>query len=102
MDTKGIFGGNNAASEYHGMPGNLMNGTGGLPTGVASGLPGSTFTASTGALNSQMLLLQNFWQSQLNGIEQGDMDFKTFQLPLARIKKVMKTDEEVKVKTQLQ
>jgi len=62
-----------------------------------SGLPGSTFNASTGALNSQMILLQNFWQSQLNGIEQGDMDFKTFQLPLARIKKVMKTDEDVKV-----
>lgn len=45
----------------------------------------------------QMTLLQNFWQRQLQEIEHGDLDFKNFQLPLARIKKVMKTDEEVKV-----
>jgi nuclear transcription factor Y gamma len=41
-------------------------------------------------------LLSNFWQAQLQNIEQGDLDFKNYQLPLARIKKVMKTDEDVK------
>lgn len=41
-------------------------------------------------------LLTNFWQAQLQNIEQGDLDFKNYQLPLARIKKVMKTDEDVK------
>ena len=46
-----------------------------------------------------LLLLQNFWQSQLQAIDQGDLDFKTFQLPLARIKKVMKCDDDVKVRS---
>ncbi|CAG8441619.1 2749_t:CDS:2 [Diversispora eburnea] len=41
-------------------------------------------------------VLDNFWQQQVNEIRHGDHDFKVHQLPLARIKKVMKTDEEVK------
>ena len=53
--------------------------------------------ASASALSNQLMLLQNFWQSQLQAIEHGELDFKNFQLPLARIKKVMKTDEDVKV-----
>ncbi|KAM0683724.1 CCAAT- binding transcription factor component [Mitosporidium daphniae] len=52
---------------------------------------------SSSALSNQLMLLQNFWQSQLQAIEHGELDFKNFQLPLARIKKVMKTDEDVKV-----
>lgn len=39
-------------------------------------------------------LLQSFWGTQLQALENDHQDFKTFQLPLARIKKVMKTDEE--------
>lgn len=39
-------------------------------------------------------LLQSFWGTQLQALESEHQDFKTFQLPLARIKKVMKTDEE--------
>lgn len=39
-------------------------------------------------------LLQTFWQTQFQQIDQEPNDFKNFQLPLARIKKVMKTDEE--------
>ncbi|CAG8437706.1 3819_t:CDS:1 [Funneliformis caledonium] len=42
-------------------------------------------------------VLDNFWQQQINEIRHGVHDFKVHQLPLARIKKVMKTDEEVKV-----
>ncbi|CAG8539210.1 9408_t:CDS:2 [Acaulospora colombiana] len=40
--------------------------------------------------------LDSFWQQQVQEIRHGDHDFKVHQLPLARIKKVMKTDEEVK------
>lgn len=41
-------------------------------------------------------MLNNFAQTQLQHIEQGELDFKNYQLPLARIKKVMKTDDDVK------
>ncbi|KAI8916059.1 CCAAT binding transcription factor component [Gorgonomyces haynaldii] len=37
-----------------------------------------------------------FWQNQMQEMEQGNMDFKYHQLPLARIKKIMKSDEDVK------
>lgn len=54
--------------------------------------------ASAAALASttNAALLSNFWQTQLGQIEHGELDFKTYHLPLARIKKVMKTDEDVK------
>lgn len=41
-------------------------------------------------------ILSNFWQAQMQLLEQSEVDFKNYQLPLARIKKVMKTDDEVK------
>ncbi|RUP45598.1 histone-fold-containing protein [Jimgerdemannia flammicorona] len=44
----------------------------------------------------QLQLLQNFWSSTMTEIEGGVFDFKVHQLPLARIKKVMKADEDVK------
>jgi hypothetical protein len=47
--------------------------------------------------HSQLQIIQQFWQNQLNAIEHGDHDFKNHQLPLARIKKVMKADEDMKV-----
>jgi hypothetical protein len=59
--------------------------------------PGMNPNLSSSAMANPMMLLQNFWQSQLAAIEHGELDFKTFQLPLARIKKVMKTDDDVKV-----
>jgi hypothetical protein len=33
----------------------------------------------------------------MDGVERETPDFKTYNLPLARIKKVMKSDEEVKM-----
>lgn len=33
----------------------------------------------------------------MDAVERDNPDFKTYPLPLARIKKVMKSDEEVKV-----
>ncbi|KAI7874684.1 histone-fold-containing protein [Lichtheimia hyalospora FSU 10163] len=40
--------------------------------------------------------LAKFWQEQLNVAESFESDFKNHPLPLARIKKVMKTDQDVK------
>lgn len=41
--------------------------------------------------------LESFWTRQMEGVEGETPDFKTYNLPLARIKKVMKSDEEVKM-----
>lgn len=48
----------------------------------------------TGRYRDMMML---YWQETINSIEHDDHDFKNHQLPLARIKKVMKTDEDVKM-----
>ncbi|OUM66497.1 hypothetical protein PIROE2DRAFT_40747, partial [Piromyces sp. E2] len=37
-----------------------------------------------------------FWQNQLINIEQTQTEFKSHSLPIARIKKVMKSDDDVK------
>lgn len=41
--------------------------------------------------------LESFWARQMDSVERETPDFKTYNLPLARIKKVMKSDEEVKM-----
>jgi hypothetical protein len=41
-------------------------------------------------------ILNKFWQERLEEINQQE-DFKVHQLPLARIKKIMKSDEDVRV-----
>ncbi|CAH0479750.1 unnamed protein product [Peronospora belbahrii] len=51
-------------------------------------------------MQQQQLTLHAFWQHQIQDISQIDpnaFDFKTHQLPLARIKKIMKTDEDVRM-----
>ncbi|KAG0367388.1 hypothetical protein BGZ54_003954 [Gamsiella multidivaricata] len=47
---------------------------------------------------AHMHLLQSFWINQMHEIENVPQDYKLHHLPLARIKKVMKTDEDVKAK----
>ena len=42
--------------------------------------------------------LRSFWQRQVDTAEQETPDFRHPPLPLARIKKVMKSDPEVKVR----
>lgn len=42
-------------------------------------------------------MMMQYWQEVINNIEREDHDFKNHQLPLARIKKVMKTDEAVRM-----
>lgn len=44
------------------------------------------------------LSLRRFWQHTINTAEQSEEDFKHQALPLARIKKVMKSDPEVRVR----
>ena len=41
--------------------------------------------------------LRSFWQRQIDTAEQETPDYRHPPLPLARIKKVMKSDPEVKV-----
>lgn len=41
--------------------------------------------------------LGKFWQEEMHNADIFDSDFKNHPLPLARIKKVMKTDQDVKV-----
>lgn len=48
----------------------------------------------TGAYKNMMMA---YWQETINSIEHDEHDFKNHHLPLARIKKVMKTDEEVRM-----
>lgn len=43
-------------------------------------------------------MLQSFWMNQMHEVENVPQDYKLHHLPLARIKKVMKTDEDVKVR----
>ncbi|KAL6576313.1 Nuclear transcription factor Y subunit C-1 [Orobanche hederae] len=47
-------------------------------------------------LEQQQQQLQRFWNGQRQEIEQAN-DFKNHQLPLARIKKIMKADEDVRM-----
>mmetsp|Transcript_4087 Transcript_4087/g.4005 ORF Transcript_4087/g.4005 Transcript_4087/m.4005 type:complete len:339 (+) Transcript_4087:646-1662(+) len=42
-------------------------------------------------------MMMQYWQETINSIEHDEHDFKNHQLPLARIKKVMKTDEDVRM-----
>lgn len=51
-------------------------------------------------LQQQQMQLGVFWNQQvadISNIDADKYDFKTHQLPLARIKKIMKTDEDVRV-----
>lgn len=41
--------------------------------------------------------MNTYWQNQITRLETEDHDYKIHQLPLARIKKVMKADPEVKM-----
>lgn len=60
--------------------------------------PGGVFgNVGQGLTGKNREMLMQYWQETIDSIENDDHDFKNHQLPLARIKKVMKTDEEVKM-----
>ncbi|KAG0380008.1 hypothetical protein BGX24_010607 [Mortierella sp. AD032] len=56
-----------------------------------------TTAALTQQQQQQLVFAQEFWEEQILAAEQFDSDFKNHPLPLARIKKVMKSDPEVKM-----
>ncbi|XVF49620.1 hypothetical protein PTKIN_Ptkin04bG0028000 [Pterospermum kingtungense] len=72
------------------------------PTSAVTHTPPSTATAAAAAgpfhhlLQQQQQQLQMFWSYQRQEIEQAN-DFKNHHLPLARIKKIMKADEDVRM-----
>lgn len=47
-------------------------------------------------------MIQQFWQEQQRIMETGEVDLRKHELPLARIKKVMKTDDDVRTKMVIQ
>jgi hypothetical protein len=47
---------------------------------------------------AHMHLLQSFWMRQMHEVQNVPQDYKVHHLPLARIKKVMKTDDDVKAR----
>lgn len=57
--------------------------------------------ASTHSSRRPVFDLNRFWQEHFTEIGELQTDFKTHVLPLARIKKVMKSDPEVKVSSNL-
>ena len=52
---------------------------------------------SQGLSGQSQEILNVYWQNQVSKLENDQHDFKQHQLPLARIKKVMKADPEVKM-----
>ncbi|XWS37112.1 hypothetical protein CRYUN_Cryun19dG0015400 [Craigia yunnanensis] len=71
------------------------------PTSAITPTPSSTTTTTAThpfqhLLQQQQQQLQMFWSYQRQEIEQVN-DFKNHQLPLARIKKIMKADEDVRM-----
>lgn len=62
------------------------------------GIPGGVFSnVGQGLIGKNRDMMMQYWQETINSIEHDDHDFKNHQLPLARIKKVMKTDEDVRM-----
>lgn len=60
--------------------------------------PGNAFSnVGQGLESTHRDLMIQYWQETIDSIENDEHDFKNHQLPLARIKKVMKTDEDVKM-----
>jgi len=64
--------------------------------------PPETFTGhwqnvSQGLNGNYRDILNTYWQNQVTKLETDEHDYKLHQLPLARIKKVMKADPEVKM-----
>jgi histone H3/H4 len=57
----------------------------------------SASQVSQGLSGPPQEILNVYWQNQVTRLETDDHDFKLHQLPLARIKKVMKADPEVKM-----
>ncbi|RCI04738.1 hypothetical protein CU098_010407 [Rhizopus stolonifer] len=62
--------------------------------------PPTTTTTTTTGSTQPAFDLTHFWTEQMQEIGSNEPDFKNHALPLARIKKVMKTDQDVKANDQ--
>lgn len=84
-----------------GTGGGSGNGGGGATSGNnAAGSSSPTTTVTKPFVQSGQPLhdfLHSFWQRQVDAAEQETPDYRHPPLPLARIKKVMKNDPDVKV-----
>lgn len=58
---------------------------------------GAFANVGQGLVGKYKNMMMQYWQNTIDAIERDDHDFKNHHLPLARIKKVMKTDDEVKM-----
>jgi len=58
---------------------------------------GSWQNVNQGLTGNYRDILNTYWQQQVTKLETDEHDYKLHQLPLARIKKVMKADPEVKM-----
>ncbi|CAK8691346.1 unnamed protein product [Clavelina lepadiformis] len=71
------------------------------PSTTVSALPQQVITSLTQLEqppSEAQQMLQGFWQKQLEEVQRTDAnDFKVQELPLARIKKIMKMDDDVKM-----
>jgi nuclear transcription factor Y gamma len=68
----------------------------------ATTLRAETWSANGSQVNQGLTgnyrdILNTYWQQQVTKLETDEHDYKLHQLPLARIKKVMKADPEVKM-----
>ena len=78
------------------------------PPGSGYGPPGGSAHSSAIARNfyqqqfqqQHYQKLKTFWANQLVEARAGSVDFNNHAFPLARIKKIMKSDEEVRVRSE--
>ncbi|KAG9322413.1 hypothetical protein KVV02_003739 [Mortierella alpina] len=71
--------------------------TNGTAEAAATTSASAQASSTTQQQQQQQQFAQEFWEEQIQAAEQFDSDFKNHPLPLARIKKVMKSDPEVKM-----
>jgi hypothetical protein len=65
---------------------------------MADNYDGQDETQGDGHGATTQEIIDQFWTTQLANIEQEHIDVKNHQLPLARVKRVMKVDEDVRNK----
>ncbi|GAA0153762.1 DNA-binding transcription factor [Lithospermum erythrorhizon] len=97
---------NVAAYQANQMTGHSASSAGAVQNVQTTGIPASSAQLAQHQLAYQQIhqqqqqqlqqQLQSFWQGQYAEIEQAT-DFKNHSLPLARIKKIMKADEDVRM-----
>jgi len=67
------------------------------PTPMAETWSANGSQVNQGLTGNYRDILNTYWQQQVTKLETDEHDYKLHQLPLARIKKVMKADPEVKM-----